>query len=90
MEPLADPVKDRVLKTVRPPPHRPLNRTLMFPEKLRSIFKIPYLKKLLIQADLPDWKVVRDHLSKEGRIRKEEVLKLIIDVNKILSISLGC
>ena len=36
-------------------------------------------------ADMPDWKVVKDHLAKEGRIAKAEVLKLISDVNKILS-----
>ena len=37
MEPLPDPIKDRVVKTIKPPPHRPLARESMFPEKLKGI-----------------------------------------------------
>jgi serine/threonine-protein phosphatase 2B catalytic subunit len=33
----------------------------------------------------PDWKLLRDHLSKEGRIWKEDFIKLIQDMNKLLS-----
>ena len=33
----------------------------------------------------PDWKVMRDHLSKEGRVAKEDFLKIINDCNKIFS-----
>jgi len=47
MEPLIDPLKDRAVKTVKAPPHRPLSKELMFPDKLK--------KK-------PDWKLLRDHL----------------------------
>ena len=35
--------------------------------------------------DKPDWKLLKDHLSKEGRITKEDLLKLIADANKIFS-----
>lgn len=35
MEVLNDPLKDRVVKTVKPPPHRPLETKLMFPDKLK-------------------------------------------------------
>jgi len=40
----------------------------MFPPKLKN---------------KPDWKLIKDHLQKEGRIRKEELVKLIGDMNKI-------
>lgn len=35
--------------------------------------------------DKPDWKAVRDHLQKEGRVDKQDLIKLIVDTNKILS-----
>lgn len=31
----------------------------------------------------PDWKVMRDHLSKEGKVAKEDFIKIINDCNKI-------
>jgi len=68
MDPLLDPLKDRVVKTVKPPPHRPLARNLMFPDRLKN---------------KPDWKVIRDHLQKEGRIAKEDLIKLVNDANKL-------
>jgi len=37
MEPLNDPVKDRVVKQVKPPPHKPLEAKLMFPDKLKRL-----------------------------------------------------
>ena len=36
----------------------------------------------------PDWKLIRDHLHKEGRIAKPELFKLIQEMNKILSMVL--
>ena len=33
MELLLDPLKDRKIKKVRPPPHKPLAENLMFPKK---------------------------------------------------------
>lgn len=35
MEPLSDPLKDRGVKQVKPPPHKPIDSKLMFPEKLK-------------------------------------------------------
>lgn len=32
MEPLPDPLDDRVMKDVLPPPHKPLARNLLFPK----------------------------------------------------------
>lgn len=42
MEPLTDPIKDRVVKTIKPPPHRPLTREQMFPEKLKCFLIYPF------------------------------------------------
>ncbi|CAK75018.1 unnamed protein product (macronuclear) [Paramecium tetraurelia] len=69
MDLLKDPVNDRQVKTLKPPPHRPLSRNLMFPDKLKN---------------KPDWKLIRDHLQKEGRIAKEDLFKLVADCNKLL------
>lgn len=37
MEPLNDPIKDRVVKNLKPPPHKPLDKALLWPEKLKSL-----------------------------------------------------
>jgi len=69
MDPLLDPLKDRKIKKVKPPPHRPLQENIMFPKK---------------GSDKPDWKLVRDHLKKEGTIAKPQLKRLIKAGNKIL------
>ncbi|KAM3137460.1 Serine/threonine-protein phosphatase 2B catalytic subunit alpha [Paramecium bursaria] len=69
MDLLKDPSNDRMVKTLKPPPHRPLSRNLMFPEKLKN---------------KPDWKLIKDHLHKEGRIAKEDLFKLVAECNKLL------
>lgn len=33
----------------------------------------------------PDWKLIKEHLEKEGRIAKKEVIKLVGMANKIFS-----
>lgn len=81
MDPLKDPANDRHVKTLKPPPHRPLMKSLMFPDKLKSIQKFD-------MKDKPDWKLLKDHLQKEGRITKEDLYKLVGDCNKILSINI--
>lgn len=69
MDPLIDPKKDRVVKTVRPPPHKPLSKNLMWPNPQKPT--------------KPDWKLLKDHLQKEGRIKKEDLVKLVKDTNNI-------
>jgi serine/threonine-protein phosphatase 2B catalytic subunit len=78
MDTLQDPVGDRQVKTHKAPPHRPLSKQLMFPDKLKSTIVIS-------MTDKPDWKLIRDHLQKEGRVAKPELFKLIQDCNKLLS-----
>lgn len=36
MEPLSDPYNDRQIKTVKAPPHRPLESSLMYPAQLQG------------------------------------------------------
>jgi len=35
MQLLLDPLNDRQVKTIKPPPHKPLSSELMFPAKLK-------------------------------------------------------
>ena len=60
VEPLPDPLEDRVMKEVLPPPHMALPHSKLFPKK-----------------GIPDWKVLRDHLTREGLITKTDLLELI-------------
>jgi len=47
MEPLNDPLKDRVVKGVKAPPHQPLQAKLMWKEN---------------KSNKPEWKLIRNHL----------------------------
>jgi serine/threonine-protein phosphatase 2B catalytic subunit len=62
MEPLCDPYLDRQVKSVKPPPHRPLDTPTLYPARLKG---------------KPDHKMLKDHLYREGRISKETLIKLI-------------
>ncbi|MCQ2818390.1 MAG: metallophosphoesterase [archaeon] len=59
-EKLPDPLEDRVMKEVLPPPHLPLDHNKLFSEK-----------------GIPNWKLLRDHLKREGKITKYDFLELI-------------
>ena len=37
MELLADPLKDRVVKNLKAPPHKPLDKALIWPEKMKGM-----------------------------------------------------
>lgn len=36
MEPLNDPANNRKVKTVRPPPHKPLTKELLWPSHMKN------------------------------------------------------
>ena len=76
MEPLCDPVNDRMVKNITPPPHRPLSKALIYPAALKG---------KLLDSGKPDWKQIRDHLQKEGRILKEDVIAITQEAMKIMS-----
>jgi len=54
---------------VTAPPYRPLDNKLMFGNRNNG---------------KPDWKLIKDHLYREGRIEKNSLIKLVEDTNKIL------
>ena len=82
MDLLKDPVNDRMVKTLKAPPHKPLDQKLLYPEKLKG--NIP--KGVLYYCKgKPDWKQLKDHLYREGRLAKEDVIRLVNDANKVLS-----
>ncbi|CAA9986242.1 serine/threonine protein phosphatase 2B catalytic subunit A, putative [Plasmodium knowlesi strain H] len=70
MEPLPNPKNDRQVKDVEPPPAKPLSLELLYPNGT---------------DEPPDYKALRDHLKKEGRIRKEDCLDIIKKVIDIVS-----
>ncbi|SBT86996.1 serine/threonine protein phosphatase 2B catalytic subunit A, putative [Plasmodium malariae] len=70
MEPLPDPKNDRQVKEVEPPPAKPLSMELLYPNG---------------PEEPPDYKALREHLKKEGRIRKEDCLDIIKKVIDIVS-----
>ena len=47
MEALSDPYNDRVMKTVKPPPHRPLSHNLMYPDPGILLFLMKYFSTTL-------------------------------------------
>ena len=75
MDPLPDPLDDRVMKDVLPPPQVPLSYSKLYPKK-----GIVYLNL----DGIPDWKTVRDHLAREGRLAKTDLLELINNFIKIV------
>lgn len=65
---LLDPRNDRQVKEVKPPPHRPLSEGQIWPKK----------------DGPPDWKLIRDHLSREGRLEKTHILRIVNDTTTLL------
>lgn len=51
-----------MVKTIEPPPHRPLISELLFPPELHG---------------KPDFNMLLDHLSKEGRVSKSDCMRLV-------------
>ena len=71
MEPLSDPLNDRVVKSLQSPPSRPLSLNLMY----------PYPDKL----DVPDLNIVRKHLLSGGMIGRGQIIKLVKDVTMLFN-----
>ncbi|CAG9334505.1 unnamed protein product [Blepharisma stoltei] len=68
MEPLIDPLHDRAIGDVPAPPHRPLDRNILYPNGIISP---------------PDWRILRSHLYSEGRVNKAECLLLIHQTTEV-------
>lgn len=70
MEPLIDPLGDRIVKSVTPPPHRPLSSENIF-APARTDFKDPNAPLLV------DWKLIMKNFQKNGRLSKEAAVRLL-------------
>ena len=62
MEPLKDPNGDRIVKTLKAPPYMPLTSSILWDKKDKKI---------------PNWKKLRDHLKREGKLLKADIFKII-------------
>ena len=70
MESLKDPCNDRLVKSLTAPPAKCLSEELLYPSG---------------KSNPPDWRVLKDHLFKEGRVLKENLLEMVKKTTKILS-----
>lgn len=63
---LPDPLKDRVIHEVNPPPHKPLSREILF------------------QKNVPNWKILKDFYTLEGRLSKQDIMTIINSFTKLV------
>ena len=71
---LPDPNKDRMVNTVVPPPQHPLHHSILFPANMKRG-----------SQEIPDWLALKEHLLKEGRMYKVDLIQLIKDVTELMS-----
>ena len=69
MEPLCDPLHDRVLSNLIPPPARYLAKNLLFPRNL----------------NIPDLNILKAHLYNEGKVSKEDLILIVSKASQLLS-----
>lgn len=74
MEPLLDPLGDRFVKTLAPPPAKPISHYMLFPpSKMQGNFEVP------------DWIALMHHLMREGRLSKPDMMQLVRSAMEIFS-----
>lgn len=64
MEYLPDPVNDRPLKDLPPFVNKAIPDSLLFPRNSEG-------------AEIPDWRLLEEFMSKEGPLSKQQVMKII-------------
>ncbi len=79
MEPLSDPLADRQLKDLMPPPHQPLAEHLLYPNK----GTLPVANSAATSA--PNWELLKTHLHKEGKVSREHCHKILNDTMALIS-----
>lgn len=65
---LPDPIGDRVVKELQPPPHKSLTKKQLYPK----------------DDNIPNWALLKDFLSREGRLNKVELINILSTVTEIL------
>lgn len=68
MDPLPDPKNDRVVRDIEPPPARPITGALLFPSG---------------DCGPPDWRALKQHVFREGKVTRDHCLELIRRVSDI-------
>ena len=69
MEPLLDPLNDRIIRSVPLPPHKPLTLEQIYSKALKFI--------LIDNSTVPDWKLIMTNFNKQGRIAKDAANHII-------------
>jgi serine/threonine-protein phosphatase 2B catalytic subunit len=84
MEPLLDPVGDRVMKDIVPPPHKPIADELLYPNKCIEQFYRTILT-FTLASTIPNWELLKNHMYREGRVSKEHCQKILRDTLALIS-----
>ena len=61
------------MKSHAAPPHKPLDHKVLFPDSLKRN-----------GLEIPDWKLLKEHLIKEGRITKADMVQLTLSALQIM------
>ena len=79
MDPLLDPLSDRVMKDIIPPPHRPISDEILYTVKSTE--------GILTHTDsvTPNWEQLKSHMYREGRVSKEHCHRILRDTLAIIS-----
>ena len=77
MESLKDPCNDRHISDLEAPPYLPLSDELLYPPETSDPKKLGKSSKA---ERIPDWKALKDHFSKEGRLSKEHCHQILKDM----------
>jgi serine/threonine-protein phosphatase 2B catalytic subunit len=67
---------DRIVKEVPCPPHRPLDPNILYSSGKQAFTK---------DQVKPNWRALKDHLHKEGRLSRESCHRLLTDTLNIFS-----
>jgi serine/threonine-protein phosphatase 2B catalytic subunit len=82
MDPLPDPVGDRFMKDIIPPPHIPISEELLYPNPCKNNES----ELNFIESNIPNWEALKTHLYKEGRVSKEHCQRILRETLAMISI----
>lgn len=68
---LPDPLGDRVIKEVNPPPHKPIPSKLVF-------------SNIGINSRIPNWVVLKECFTREAKLSKIDLLKIVNDFTEVV------
>ena len=80
---MLDPLEDREIKDIIPPPHRPLSDELLYPNKGNTLDR--FIFNYFIGSNMPNWEILKTHMYREGRVTKEHCHKILKDTMNVFS-----